>query len=265
MLLKDRRILLTGATGGLGSALAVELAKAGAKLGLVDTEYDQLGELYDKIQPLTDAITCLSDITELRAQQNIVHDMYSAFGGTDILINNAGIKEFVEYTEQKPAMIDRLLHVNVIAPMQLTRLLLPEMLSRESGQIVNIGSPFGSTASAFFTAYSASKFALRGFSEALRRELSPTNVNVTYISPRGIDTAIHGQAIFNMAKAARLKMDTPEKVARKIVKAIIKEKKEVYIGFNQSLACRINGLIPRLTDIFISRRTRIMRQYTHHP
>ncbi len=265
MHLKDRRILLTGATGGLGSALAIELAKAGAKLGLVDTEYDQLGQLYDKIHPLTDVTTCLADITELRAQQNIIHDMYSAFGGTDILINNAGIKEFIEYTEQKPAMMERLLKVNVIAPMQLTRLLLPEMLSRESGHIVNIGSPFGSTASAFFTAYSASKFALRGFTEALRRELDSTMIKVSYISPRGIDTPINGQALFNMAKAANLQMDAPDDVARIIVKAIEKEKKEVYIGLGQSITNRVNGIIPRLTDFFVSRKNRIMRQYTHHP
>ncbi len=265
MLLKDQRILLTGATGGLGSALALELAKSGASLGLVDTEYDQLGELYDKIQPLTDVTTSLADITEAEDQQNIIHDMYSAFGGTDILINNAGIKDFVEFTEQKPAMMDRLLQVNVIAPMQLSRLLLPDMLCRESGHIVNIGSPFGSIASAFFTAYSASKFALRGFSEALRRELDSTQINVTYISPRGIDTANDAQALFNMAEAVKLQPDAADDVARQIVKAIKKEKKEVYIGLNQTITSRVNGLIPRLVDFLAVRRNRIMRQYTHHP
>src|SRR6202030_2205215 len=104
-----------------------------------------------------------------------------ATGGIDVLVNCAGIASFGLFDKQTPQSMETLWRINVLAPMQLTRALLPQMTARRHGRIVNIGSVFGSIGFAYFTTYSASKFAIRGFSEALRRELEGSGIGVTYV------------------------------------------------------------------------------------
>ena len=160
-------------------------------------------------------------------------------------------------------MMERILKINAIAPMQLTRAVLPDMLERGSGRIVNVGSTFGSIGFACFASYSASKFALRGFSEALRREIAGSGVDVTYVAPRAVKTALNSAAVHHMADAVKMNMDPPLWVARQIVRAIEKDKKEVYLGFPESLFVRINNLLPRLVDAATRKQNRIMRRFTH--
>lgn len=265
MQLQDKRVVLTGATGGIGQAVAMQLAKQGAKLGLVGTRHDALNNLREQLKHFHEEIISIPvDLTTEQGQKQIIHDMHARFGGIDILINNAGITEFTEFSEQQPEMIDRILKVNVIAPMQLTRRVLPEMLDRQSGQIVNIGSTFGSIAFAYFTSYSVSKFALRGFSEALRREVADNGVNVTYVAPRAVKTGLNTSAVNEMAEKVKMNMDNPVMVAHKIVKAIIKDKKDVYLGFPESLFVRINSILPRLVDSALMKQNQIARKFARH-
>jgi short-subunit dehydrogenase len=265
MQLQDKRIILTGATGGIGQALAILLAKKAAKLGLVGTRHEALNSLREHLKQYhQDIISIPADLTTEQGQTQIIHDMREKFGGIDVLVNNAGITEFTEFSEQQPEIIERILKVNVIAPMQLTRRVLPEMLDRGSGQIVNIGSTFGSIAFAYFTSYSSSKFALRGFSEALRREIAGTGLSVTYIAPRAVKTALNNSAVNKMAETVKMNMDHPALVARKIVNAIVKEKKDVYLGFPESLFARINSLLPRLIDSALVKQNQIMRKFARH-
>lgn len=264
MQLQDKRVILTGATGGIGQAIAIQLAKQGARLGLVGTRHDALNQLHDRLKQFgPECITIPADLATEQGQKQIVHDMHARFGGVDVLVNNAGITEFTEFSEQQPEMVERIFKVNVIAPMQLTRRVLPEMLDRESGQIVNIGSTFGSIAFAWFTSYSSSKFALRGFSEALRREVDGSGVNVTYIAPRAVKTDLNTAAVNQMAEKVKMNMDHPAVVAQKIVRAISKDKQDVYLGFPESLFVRINSLFPRLVDAALSKQNKLARQFTH--
>lgn len=265
MQLQDKRVVLTGATGGIGQAIAVELAKHGVKIGLVGTRHDALNRLRKKLLDYhNDIIGIPADITTEQGQLQIITDMHERFGGIDILINSAGITEFTDFSEQQPEMIERILKVNVVAPMQLTRRILPEMLERQSGQIVNIGSTFGSIAFAYFSSYSTSKFALRGFSEALRREIAGSNVNVTYIAPRAVKTTLNSPAVNEMAEKVKMNMDNPGMVAKKIVQAIVKDKKDVYLGFPESLFVRINGLLPRLVDSALFKQNQVMRKFARY-
>jgi short-subunit dehydrogenase len=138
---------------------------------------------------------------------------------------------------------------------------LPQLLDRGHGAVLNIGSMFGSIAFAWFAGYSTSKFALRGFSEALRRELAGSGVNVLYAAPRALRTPINGPALERMAAATGMRMDAPAPIAERIVRALEQERKEVYLGFPEALFVRLNALLPRLVDGALRRQNRQMRLF----
>ena len=110
-------------------------------------------------------------------------------------------------------------------------------------------------------AYSASKFGLRGFSEALRRELDGSGVGVTYVAPRAVRTKFNSEAVYRMAQATQMQMDEPEWVAQHIIAAIEQDAKDVYLGFPEKLFARLNGLLPRLIDGGLRRQTRVMAPF----
>jgi short-subunit dehydrogenase len=190
-----------------------------------------------------------------------VDETLEHLGGIDILINAAGINPFGVYAEQDAALIQRTIEINTISPMLLVRAVLPTLLAQNSGQIVNIGSTFGSIGFAWFSAYSASKFAMRGFSQALRRELADTGIDVQYIAPRAVKTAINSQAVYDMAAAVKMNMDEPEEVARMIISKIRKRQKESYLGFPESLFVRINAVFPGLVDRAVRSQNRVAHQH----
>jgi short-subunit dehydrogenase len=258
--MKDKRIILTGAGGGIGGQLAGMLAASGARLALVDMNDKALKELQQAHGP-DSVISIVADITRSEDRANIVAQTLQAFGGIDILVNAAGINPFGIFSEQDDAMIEKTMQVNTIAPMLLARAVLPTMLAGNSGQIVNIGSAFGSIGFAWFSAYSASKFALRGFSQSLRRELADTGIAVTYVAPRAVRTAINTEQVYEMARATGTNIDEPEVVAERILKAVRRRSKECYIGFPESLFVRINAVLPGLVDRALRRQNRKARSF----
>ena len=188
--------------------------------------------------------------------------MTQAWGGIDILINLAGVMDFARFDEQDPGMIQRMIQVNVEAPLQMTRYVLPQMIERRHGRIVNIGSMFGSIGFPCFTAYSASKFALRGFSQALRRELAGSGVGVTYVSPRAVKTPFNPPVVHRMAELGLMHMDDPQWVAKKIVQAIENNKQEAYIGFPENLFARLNAILPGIVSRAIARQVPTLISFT---
>lgn len=264
--LKNSRVLLTGACGGIGRALARALAQRGANLCLVDRRADDLEAVAVELRAEGVRVeTACADITTTEGREAIVRCVHQRLEGIDVLLNNAGIGAFAEFVEQSPGDIEQMFKVNVIAPMQLSRDLLPIMIEKGSGRIVNVGSVFGSLAFAWHTSYSASKFALRGFSEALRRELAGSGVGVTYVAPRAVKTALNSSAVYRMAKKVNMKMDEPSDVARRIVQAIERDRDEAVLGWPESLFVRLNGLLPRLIDMALRKQNRIMRTFLHEP
>ncbi|MCB1789006.1 MAG: SDR family NAD(P)-dependent oxidoreductase, partial [Gammaproteobacteria bacterium] len=162
---------------------------------------------------------------------------------------------------EDPAVLARLMQVNLVAPTLLIRAVLPDMLARGSGRIVNVGSTFGSIGFAWFAAYSASKFGLRGLSEALRRELDGSGVGVTYVAPRAVKTPLNSDAVYRMAEATGMNMDEPQWVAQRIVEAIEDDAKDVYLGFPEKLFARLNGFLPRLVDGGLRKQNRVMAPF----
>jgi len=262
--MKGKRIILTGAAGGIGAHLARLLSAKGARLCLTDINEQALQQA-SQDPGLGEVHTVAANITAAEGRQKIVDTALQELGGIDILINSAGINLFGVFAEQDPGLIQKTVEINTLAPMLLAHAVLPTMLEQNSGQVVNIGSTFGSIGFAWFSAYSASKYALRGFSQALRRELAETGIKVTYVAPRAVKTTINSQAVYDMARAVKMNMDEPETVAKQIANSIRKGEKETHLGFPESFFVRINAVFPGLVDRAVRKQNRVARKHAENP
>ncbi len=262
MNLDGTRVLLTGAAGGIGSALAVKLAAKGANLSLVARHESDLEELINHIVHENITVHSLgADLVDPPQAAQTVTETRRKLGGIDLLINCAGQMSFRPLSEEDPEVLRDIVQLNLVAPMLLARYAAPEMLARGSGRIVNVGSTFGSIGFAWFAAYSASKFGLRGLSEALRRELDGSGIGVTYVAPRAVKTRLNTGAVYRMAEATHMRMDEPDWVAGEIVAAIERDAKDVYLGFPEKLFARLNGILPRWVDAGLRKQNQVMEAF----
>ncbi|OIQ78253.1 3-oxoacyl-[acyl-carrier-protein] reductase FabG [mine drainage metagenome] len=262
MNISGRRILITGAAGGIGSELVMALAEKGAELVLVDIDANKLGQLKLAIRERGGRVQVFPcDLAAPESLQRLIRQVGDEAGPVDVLINCAGIASFGLFEQQPVEGMELLWRINVLVPMQLTRALLPQMKARGHGRIVNVGSVFGSIGFAYFTSYSASKFALRGFSEALRRELEGSGVGVTYVAPRYTRTPLNDGAVSRMARAVGMNSDEPAVVAWHAVRAIAQEREDCYIGWPECLFVRINALLPRLVDFALRKQNALARPF----
>jgi short-subunit dehydrogenase len=262
MKIEDAGIILTGAAGGIGSETARQLAGRGARLVLLGRNAEALAELSREINSAGGESKVIAvDLLDAAERNTAIDQAVTELGSVDVLLNNAGLQSFRPFAVEDPEALERIVRLNMLAPMSLTRRVLPAMLRQGRGHIVNVGSTFGSIGFSCFTAYSASKFGLRGFSEALRRELADTGVKVTYVAPRAVKTKLNTDAVYRMADEVKMNMDEPEWVAGRIVASIEKERKDVYLGFPESLFVRINALLPRLVDGALHKQNSKMLPY----
>jgi len=188
------------------------------------------------------ASTVIADITRPSGRQAVVAAASERMGGVDLLVNNAGILEFGAFTAPEPAAIEALYQTNLVGPVLLTRALLPGMIAAGRGHLAFVGSILGSLALPFHANYAATKFGLRGFTEALRRELAGSGVTVTYVAPRATRTGLNSDAVYRMGEATGMHVDQPEAVATAIVRAILGRRREVFSGVQRgsspdSVAC----------------------------
>lgn len=261
MNIQDSRIVLLGANGGIGSALARELSYKGARLLLAGLGQQDLTRLAEGLPNTAHGVH--ADICRSEDREHLLDLAETHLGGIDVLINAVGIMDFLPLEALSPERIEATLRVNVLAPILFIQAALPKMKRAGRGRIVNIGSIFGSIAFPYFSVYSASKFALRGFSEALRRELQDSGIGVSYVAPRATRTTLNDSRVMAMGKATNMKMDAPEAVAQQIVRAIEKDRDEVYLGRAESLFVRINQLFPWLVDRALRGQRRIMESYAY--
>lgn len=262
MSFSNKSIVLTGATGGLGQAIALQLGKLGAKVALVGRNEAALIKLSQEITTLGGSgFPIINDFQAEDAAEHVIESAKNQMGEIDILINTAGTLDFTYFKDQSPTRIAQILYINTIVPMLLTRAVLPHLTERNAGQIVNIGSIFGSIGYPHYTTYSASKFALRGFSQALRRELFDTNIKISYIAPRAIKTAINNEASALMMAETKANVDNPVKVANEIIDVIHRAKNEHYIGQPESFFAWLNGVIPAAVTNGLKKPTLIARKH----
>lgn len=158
-----------------------------------------------------------------------------------------------------------MLATNLLAPMLLTRALLPQLQSQREARVLNVGSALGRLGLPGYAAYSASKFGLRGFSEALRRELAGTPVRVQYLAPRATDTGFNDARVEAYNRATQTRSDSPEVVADAALRLLASGAAERFLGFPEALAVRINGLVPAWLDRAFGRHNDALRRTRELP
>ena len=259
MELRGKTVLLTGASGGIGQAIALQLAAAGARLVLVARNTARLATLQAELvtKHPADHQIFSADLTNAQERQDLlafVRDLQ----GIDLLINNAGVSQFGLVAQQDYATQ---LSTNLLMPMLLTQTLLPELQRKSAAMIVNVGSAFGSIGYPGFTGYSASKFGLRGFTEALKRELSDSAVQVLYFAPRATDTAINSDAVVAMNRELGNQSDSPALVAAALVQQIQQNQARRFIGWPEQLFVRVNAVLPGIVDKALAAKLAVIRRY----
>ena len=241
-------ILLTGAAGGIGSTIARHFAAAGHSLLLTDINRESLEQLAERLRTEQHAAVQIlaADLTSGEGRRQIVAAARQS--SVDVLINAAGFNRFGLLEHIGDADVERIFSINIISPILLCKALLPWLTTLKSAHIVNIGSTFGSLGYAGFASYSASKFSLRGFSEALRREIADTGVEVHYLAPRAVKTAFNEDAVNQMNKALGVSMDSPEVIPGAIERMLKRGQSEHFIGGPERFFVKMNALFHRLVD-----------------
>lgn len=245
-----RTIVITGASGGLAEAIIKKLPDDG--LILLGRNKERLIEKYGHMPN----VTCHRiDLSDTNAMESLVSELYQQYGKIDIWVNNAGFGEFKAFDDFSDQDIKAMFEVNTFATMTFSRLVGDRMKQEKSGQIINIASMAGLIASNKSSVYSASKFAVIGFSNALRLELADDHVYVTTVNPGPIKTAFFDQAdpSGEYLKSVERFVLTPEVVASKTVKAFGKNKREINLPYVLQVTHKVYTLFPRLSD-FLARK-----------
>ncbi len=260
--LRNKVIWLTGASSGIGEALAYELAKNGATLILSARRKEELERVRTNCKGDQSKIKVLPlDLAEPTALNNSVHDAIQLFGHIDILINNGGISQRSFVQETSMEVYRRLLEVNFFGAVALTKNLLPHFIERKQGHFVTLSSVTGKFGTPFRSGYAASKHALHGFFDAVRAEYWKENIFVTMVCPGIIHTPISYSALLgdgtplNKMDNAQSKGKPVDWCAEKIVRAVERKKEEVYIGGKEILLVYIKRFIPTLFSKIIRKVT----------
>jgi short-subunit dehydrogenase len=238
VLLSGARVLLTGATGGIGQAIARRLSSEGTQLVLT-------GRRADVLHALARELGARALVVDL-AQREEVERLLAEVGEVDLLVANAALPGSGRLVTLERDHLDRALEVNLRAPIALAHGLVPPMVERGRGHLVFIGSLSGKAASGGASLYSATKFGLRGFALALRAELAPAGVGVSLVAP-GFVRAAGMYADTQIKLPWGLSTRTPEQVADAVVRAVVENRGEVNVAaWTMRLGADVAGLAPAL-------------------
>ena len=254
------KVVLTGATGGIGAATARALDAAGAQLLLAGRNaaaLEQLrGQLHDR------GHRCVA--ADLGAAEGRAHLLAAAeHFDANVLVNNAGIGSLGLLERSSDADIAAIVNINLLAPMLLCRDFVPLLRRRGAAVIVNVGSILGSIGYAGSTAYCASKFGLRGFTEALRRELADTDIEVIYFAPRATATALNSMAMQALNDELGNAVDDPDAVAARLVAALRQPGRDHLLGWPESFFARLNALFPTMVGGALRKQLAVIRLYAN--
>jgi short-subunit dehydrogenase len=256
---KGKYLVLTGASGGLGSAIARELSQAGAFLLLVDRQIESVDALNKELD--NKHIPIALDLSDQTQRVKLAEYCAQLPNGIDGIINNAGISDFSLLDNVTSQRIHDVININLISPITLCTLLLPKLRNKSSALILNIGSTFGSIGYPGFSLYASSKFGMRGFTESLRRELADSDIVVKYFAPRAAKTAINNDKVMGMNAELGTKMDTPEVVAKALMRFLTQPASQCYVGWPEKLFVKINSVFPKLVDSSIIKQLPIIKRY----
>ncbi len=251
MSIQGKTALVTGATRGIGRAIALELARRGIKkLILVARDRQRLAEVATEIKTHGVEAICLAiDLTEPRIVNLAITSALRSYGAVDILINCAGVAHQTPFLQSKLFKVREEVSLNLLGTYTITRLVARQMAARKEGTIVNVSSLMGKLAAPTMATYSATKFALLGFTQALRGELAAYNIRVIALLPTLTET--------DMAKNLKLfrwvMPMTADRVAQKLVKQLQRKStaSEILVGWQSHLANLFQRIAPALMEKFL--------------
>ena len=248
--------VITGAASGIGAALARALVQRQCHVALVDRQADALQALALALADKGVRISVHAlDVRDSQALADLPAQVLQAHGAVQLLINNAGVASIGPFAQQSADEFDTVWAINFGAAVGLTRAFLPHLLDQKSAQVVNMSSVFGLVAPEGQAAYAASKFALRGFSEALRQELRGSSVRIMVVHPGGVDTAIASSAMASgvsvqeatheRKRFARLPKLSATQVAERILQALPKGQDRLVLGWDARLLDLMQRCFPQ--------------------
>ena len=246
MNLKQKTVLITGASRGIGKAITIQLAKQGVKrLVLVSRNRVKLAEVAAEIESLNiEVITLALDLTKSVATTITIAQAWRNYGPIDILINCAGVVHQAPFLKSKLPKMQEEISLNLMGMLTMVRLIAKRMATRKQGVIVNVSSLMGKVAAPTMATYSATKFAIVGFSQALRVELAPHNIKVIALLPSLTQTDM----LSNLKLFRWVIPMTPESVARSLITGLSRDDSEILVGWQSHLAIWCQRILPWLWE-----------------
>ena len=254
---KDRVIFISGASNGIGKQLAIDLAQRGAVVVGCGRSRDRLIETLKEVRkasPTSLMIAC--DIGDAEQVHGMMEKVLTDFGKVDVLINNAGIGMRKPFVDTPLETIEAIMRTNYLGAVYCAHEVLPSMIARGSGYIVNISSGAGKIGTLNMAGYSASKFAINGWSESLYHELKPLGVNVSVVCPGPVSTQFNREFQDSEPKSPANLIVTPEEVARAVIRVIEQNKFEIIMPRWLAHMCLLKRFMPNLFRVLAQRKFR---------
>jgi short-subunit dehydrogenase len=259
--LPGRRLLITGASRGIGRALAELAAQRGAHVGLVARSQAQLQQIADALQARgANVLALVADVTSPEDRRRLVDQFVDHFGGLDVLVNNAGVGSFGHFIDSSEEVLREIMEVNFFAAAELMRTCLPALIQGNQPAVINISSMCGRRGLPAWSEYCASKFAICGLTECLRAELIRFGVDMLLILPGLTRTELGSHLLRN---TGRMNIDftggmPPEELARRILQALERNRPETVVGREAHWLLGLNRFVPRFLDRLIARKIRAL-------
>lgn len=242
----NKRCLVTGAAGGIGKAVALALAKEGAELAITDINAEQLQQTADEIQQLGAKLLLANaaDITDFTTIVQMAESLHSGYGSMDMLFNVAGISTWGSIENLEIEHWRQLIDVNLMGPVHVLKAFTPTMIAeKRGGHIINVSSAAGLFGLPWHSAYSATKFGLRGLSEVLRFDLKSSNIHVSLVCPGAVDTGLvrtinivgvdmNNPKVKALTSRFQKHAVSPESAAKSILKGVRRKQYMVYTSFD---------------------------------
>ncbi len=258
--LKAKRVIVTGASSGIGRAVASAMARAGAKVALVSRSQEKLTALASELADC-EVMALAADITVEADRRRVVDAVAARWGGLDLLVNIAGIAAWGHFQTSTEAVNRSILETNFFAPAELIRAAVPHLTKGVQPAIVNLTSMCGRRGMPAWPEYSASKFALAGLTEALRGEMARYGIDVIHVVPGLTKTGLT-QNMLRSEGRVKIPFENgmdPEYVAEQVIKAICRNKTEVILGGEAWKIIKLNKWSPRMLNRLIANR--VTREY----
>ncbi len=254
---KDQVVVITGASNGIGKQLAIDLAARGAIVAGCGRSIERLRDTLKEVRrasPSSAMIGC--DVSDAEQVQGMVAKIAADFGKIDVLINNAGVGMRKPFIETDLKTIEEIIRINYLGAVYCTKAVLPHMIPRRAGHVVNVSSGAGLIGALNMAAYCASKFALNGWSESLYHELKPLGIDVSIVCPGPVHTEFNRDFRDSQPKAAANMIVSAEAVAQAIIKVLENKRFEVVLPRWLALMSSFRRHLPNIFRVLAHRRFR---------